>query len=407
MDYVDTFTLLKNVFTQEPDAIPIPCSPVSMVNCSFSSCGRSVLPGAGKYTCEKHGTGFTESADAGRELFPQPMGLSIHDVSFGSNSTFRYTTFVPSGATQAGRVIILLHGLNERYWHKYLPWAMRLAEHTGSAVVLFPIAFHMNRAPDDWSRPKAMKSVAAERQGQFASIAASTFANAAISSRLQAIPQRFFWSGMQTYSDILQLVRMIRQGTHPLFAAGAHVDFFAYSIGSFLAQIVLMADEEQLFSESRLFIFCGGPTFDRMYPVSKYIMDSEALIALYAFFVEHLENEFKRDARLAHYFGQHPAGLYFQAMLSHRKMKDVREQRLRAIARRVASLALSSDTVIQPAEVLNTLQGDFRDIPIPVEIMDFPFPYTHVSPFPLLQEARNEVSRCFDSVFERAATFLQ
>jgi hypothetical protein len=133
-------------------------------------------------------------------------------------------------------------------------------------------------------------------------------------------------------------------------------------------------------------------------------MDSEALISLYAFFVEHLDNEFKRDLRLAHYFQEHVAGKYFRAMLSHRKLKDVREGRLRELGRRIVAVALRQDEVIQPSEVLNTLNGDFRDIPIPVHVTDFPYPYSHVNPFPLQRQWGEEVERAFDGILELAAS---
>jgi hypothetical protein len=299
-----------------------------------------------------------------------------------------------------------MHGLNERYWHKYLPWAWRLMQATGSAVVLFPLAFHMNRAPEEWSRPASMRRVTDRRHARHPLITGSSFANAALSERLQAIPQRMFWSGMQSYDDVLAILRDIRRGAHPDIRPDAQVDFFAYSIGSFLAQILVMADEDDLFRRSRLFIFCGGPTFDRMYPVSKYIMDSEALITLYAYYVEHLDNEFRADARLAHYFQEHGSGRYFRAMLSYRSFKEQRERRLRELAPRIAAVALRKDAVVQPAEVLNTLNGDFRDIPIPVHILDAPYEYSHVTVFPLRPGITGEVDAMFDRVFSLATEHL-
>ena len=205
----------------------------------------------------------------------------------------------------------------------------------------------------------------------------------------------------------MQIVQQIRSGQHEHISSNAHTNFFAYSIGSFLAQILMMANKDAVFSDSRLFNFCGGPTFDRMYPVSKYIIDSEALIALYSFFVEHLENEFKRDTRLAHFFNEgHQSGIYFKAMLSNRKLKDLREARLRELSTQIMAVALKKDNVIQPSEVLNTLNGDFRDIPIPVHIMDFPFEYSHVAPFPIRNSIAEEVNRSFDQVFNLVASHL-
>jgi hypothetical protein len=263
----------------------------------------------------------------------------------------------------------------------------------------------MNRAPAEWGSPKPMNRVARDRQERFPSIIASSFANAAISSRLQGIPQRFVWSGVQTYYDLIQLMEEIRAGRHLHIAPDARVDTFSYSIGSFLSQIMFMSNHSGYFSDSRLFLFCGGPTFDRMYPVSKYIMDSEALVCLYSFFVEHLETECKRDPRLYHYFyGGHDSGLYFRAMLSHRRLKPEREKRLSELAGQLSAVALTGDEVIQPGEVLSTLQGDFRNIPVPVTVMDFPFSYSHVNPFPVLNSIAPAVDDAFERVFELAAS---
>ena len=407
MKYTERFHLLKERFDQECDTMSIPELGVRIENHAFHSAGQKFLMGESLYLCEEHGTRFQESPpEEDPHLRVLRMeGLSVPDAHFANNREFRYSIFRPLGSKEPNGTILLLHGLNERYWFKYLPWAVRLVELTGRAVCLFPIAFHMNRAPHEWGNPKRMLAVAEARRGLFPSVADASFANAAISARLQSIPQRFFWSGLQTYDDVVRLVRQIRQGEHPSLEGESQIDFFAYSVGSFLSQILLMSDEGGLFTRSRLVIFCGGPTFDRMCPVSRYIIDSEALIALYSFFVEHLENEFRRDARLDHYFnGGHAAGLYFKAMLANRKLKETRESRFNELRDQIMAVALRQDTVIQPVEVMNTLQGDFRDIPLPVHILDFPFEYTHMNPFPPKPSLGDAVDEHFDRVFTLAAS---
>jgi hypothetical protein len=410
MTYRERYLLLKDRFDQSLGEQQVPSLGVRIVHRTMVSAAKRFLPGEGGYLCEEHGARFVDGRhdEESPDSVLQTSGLSVPDAQFTDNSAFRYSLFLPAGGTTPPGTIFLLHGLNERTWHKYLPWAVRLVELTGNAVCLFPIAFHMNRAPAAWGEPKAMSVVASARQKLFPSIACSSFANAAISARLQSIPQRFFWSGVQTYHDVMDLVRRIRSGEETGLSPAGRIDFFAYSIGSFLAQILLMANEGGVFDGSKLFTFCGGPTFDRMYPVSKYIMDSEASIALYAFYVEHLENEFKRDRRLAHFFdGGHSSGRYFKAMLSLRKMKDVREDRFRALSRDIVALALKQDSVIQPNEVMNTLQGDYRDVPVPVHVMDFPHPYSHVNPFPTQEPIAGVVTDSFESVFALAAGHLR
>ena len=409
MHYRDRYNLLKERFNQEKESVDIPELSVRMENFTFRSGGQSLLPGEEWYVCEEHAVEFRESlpSEDPRHVVLQMEGLSVPDAHFANNRDFRYSVFLPAGSGRPKGTILLLHGLNERHWFKYLPWAASLVHLTQKAVCLFPIAFHMNRAPTEWSNAKRMLAVSDSRKHLFPAIVDSSFANAAISARLHGIPRRFFWSGLQTYDDVVQLVRQIRRGEHPSLDRDSRIDFFAYSVGSFLSQILLMADEGGLFSRSQLFIFCGGPTFDRMSPVSRYIVDSETIVSLYSFYVEHLENELRRDPRLDHYFnGGHQAGLYFKAMLANRRLKEVRESRFAALQHQIAAVALRQDAVIQPVEVLNTLQGDFRDIPLPVHILDFPFKHSHVNPFPPLPSLTGAVDEAFDQVLALAASHL-
>ncbi len=409
MTYLSLHNRLKDCFNQIADRITIPESSIEIRNYTFISPYADVLPGSQFYQCTRHNRTF-------RETYPIIRGasdandynLNAADCSIDSNRRFRYSVFLPKDTQHSSHVILLFHGLNEKHWEKYLSWAYRLVELTKKTVILFPIAFHMNRVPTGWSHPRKMNLVSSERRGKYPAIAESSFANAAISTRIHKIPQRFFWSGRQTYSDILQLVRSIRAGEHPHISNTADIDFFAYSIGSFLSEILLMTNTDDLFTDSRLFIFCGGPTLDRMYPVSRYILDSEANIALYSFFIEHLDNECKLNERLNHYFNEgHRSGIYFRSMLSSHRHQKIREDRFREIGSRIEAIALNKDEVIPPGEVLNTLKGDFRDLPANVQVLDFPFDYSHVTPFPQQKNIEKEVDEAFQKVFMMAAEHLQ
>jgi hypothetical protein len=99
-----------------------------------------------RYVCSSHGalkgeTGpQTEKADL-------PGGfLDLQDSHVSENRKFHYPLFHCPERGRARELLLLFHGLNEKDWHKYLPWAHQLALTTGKAVLLFPIAFHMNRA---------------------------------------------------------------------------------------------------------------------------------------------------------------------------------------------------------------------------------------------------------------------
>jgi len=407
MDYFDLFDLLKTKVNYEADQTFL-TDKVILRNYSFTSENGSILPGEKFYQCSSHG--FTATASG---TFVSPLGLSgsildIHDSMIMENKRFKYHILSPANDAVAREFVMVIHGFNEKSWTKYLPWAYSLVEKTGKAVVLFPMAFHMNRAPSVWSEKRAMHGLSETRQAGFPDIVASTFSNVAISTRLHQKPQRFFWSGLQTYYDVIQFLEGIKAGNHPFITSDAGFDLFAYSIGGLLAEILMMTNHRKYFSRSKLCLFCGGIVFNRYSPVTRFILDSEANVALYSYIIEHLENHLKRDEWLRHFLTEnHPEGVSFRAMLNYNLLRGERESMLREISGRVFALALERDIVAPPYEVVNTLKGINRDIPIDVEVMDFSYPYSHENPFPLVKEHRDAVSSEFNRVFERIARFLK
>jgi hypothetical protein len=327
------------------------------------------------------------------------------DHEIEENRSFRYHVMRPSAGSRG--VIILLHGFNERLWDKYLPMAARLALDTGRAVVMFPIAFHMNRSPDLWRNARVMAKVSQLRKRLHPDIIHSTLSNAAISVRLHADPSRFFWSGLQSYEDLAALAADIRHGRHPGIEAGASVHLFTYSIGTLLGEIAMMTDPDGLFSESRFVTLCGGPVFNRLSPVSKFILDSEANVRLYSFLIEHLDSHRRNDPALDRFLGDTEVGRNFLALLNYRLDMAYREDRLRSMAGRFLAVALARDEVVPPFEVVNTLQGSNRDIGITVEVVDPPYPHRHEDPFPVSPKHRQAVDDCFDRLFGWFCDFLR
>ncbi len=409
MTYKEKSKNLAEHFNLVDEIIEIPGGEVEIRNIKFSSDSWKLLPGANEYYCEKHNLKFIESNNSRDEItFQQyPEFLKHDDIHIQENNEFVYTIFRKVNDKKAGSVIFLFHGLNEKHWNKYLPWAEKLVEETGKTVILFPIAYHMNRSPQEWSNSRLMNNVTNLRRKHSPSIANSTFANAAISARIQMIPQRFFWSGLQTFYDVVKLVQQIKANENSMVEANASIDFFSYSIGSFLGEILMMTNPKDLFNDSRLFMFCGGPTLDRMSPNSKFILDSDATIAIYSFYTERLESELKMDKRIAHYFnGEHKSGSYFRSMLSYKKLKGLREKRFNELSNRIYAAALKNDEVIPPNEVVNTLKGDYRDIPVQVDILDFPYNYSHINLFPDDQD-EVLVDKAFNKIFGTATEFLK
>ncbi|MFA7343695.1 MAG: DUF6051 family protein [Terrimicrobiaceae bacterium] len=388
MKYLELYEHLKDRVLLDGERIGLDGG-MSVHNFTFHSRHTALLP-------EGHGPG-------------EPKGdlLDVADALVSENASFRYHVFQPDRIRKSTEMILLFHGFNEKHWHKYLPWAARMLETTGKTIVLFPIAFHMNRAPAAWSDPRLMHQVSKHRREEFPDLLNSSLLNAAISSRLQRNPQRFIWSGLQTYHDVKDFVEVCTRGGHPLFEKDCTVDIMAYSIGAFLSQVLLLSNPDGLFSETKLFMFCGGPVFNRISPVSKFILDSEANVHLYSFLVEHLESHLRHDPKLFACLNDgSESGVAFRSMLSYKSMVAFREERFRKMSGRLSAVALAKDEVIPPYEVENTLNGRNRDIPIRVRTLDFPYKYKHEDPFPALAGISEDVDEGFNDVFEIIGGFF-
>lgn len=404
MKYIELHAKLKELMNYEDDEIQIDENLI-LRNYNFDSKFRDILPG-GLYNPDNYEYCSSEDPDYEPDIIQDMLNMS--DAEIPENIHFRYHMFCPSNKGRVQQVILLFHGFNEKHWAKYATWAKTLADKTGKAVLLFPIAFHMNRAPLSWSDAHQMYAISQQRKKRHPEVICSTLSNVAISTRLHNKPQRFIWSGLQTYYDVITLVESIKADKHPDIAPDASIDFFSYSIGSFLAQILIMTDANGYFSKSRLCMFCGGAVFNRLSPVSKFILDSEANVSLYSFVVEHLESHMKRDKMLRHYLSDsHPEGINFRSMLNYKTFTDFREKRFREMQDRIYAVTLEKDSVVPAYEVINTLQGIKRDIPIKVDILDFPFPYKHEDPFPALASIADAVDEEFIKAFEMMCNFLK
>jgi len=398
MEYINTYKSLKSNVNYTDDRIIIP-EVIEVRNFTFASKNCYILPDDSSVDTLN---GYDRRCETGivHEM------LYIHDADVKDNISFRYHVFSPVGAEKAKNIVLMFHGFNEKHWHKYLPWAKHIVDTTGKTVILFPIAFHMNRAPQEWSDTRLMYEVSNRRRELFPDIIHSTLSNAAISTRLHTKPQRFALSGLQTYYDVIQLIDEYKSGLHPFIAPDAEVDLFAYSIGAFLSEILMMTNHENYFDKSKLVMFCGGPVFNRLSPVSKFILDSQANVALYSYIIEHLDSHLKKDEKLRHYLCERPEGISFRSMLNYGIMSDLREERLRNISDRLLAIGLKQDTVVPPYEIINTLQGKYRDIPVKVDVLDLPYSYKHEDPFPILEKISDKVDAGFKRVFDPIGKFL-
>jgi hypothetical protein len=376
MEYTKDFYLLKSVFDPELNEITIPDSSVRIVNEKFTS-------------------------DINSKEF-----LKRDDYSISENLTFSYPVFVPENSASR-KVTLLLHGLNERSWTKYLVWGYWLSQITGSYVILFPISFHINRTPSSWIDPRIMQQYVAERSREHSEITSSTFANIALSNRLTEEPMRFFNSGYQTAFDIVKLMNQIRDGNHNIVPGGSHTNIFAYSIGAFLAQILMMGNPENLFTESKLFMFCGGSVFSNMNGTSKLIMDSLAYNKVYNYYMNDFEEKINKRNPFAEFLSSTQIGIAFRSMIDFSRFRSFRENILGKLKEQIRSITLRKDIVIPSDGIVRTMNTGTGAKSNQVEVWDFPFRYSHENPFPVFNNPiSSEVDRCFERLISRAGLFL-
>jgi hypothetical protein len=310
----------------------------------------------------------------------------------------------PGDETNGGSrgAIILLHGLNERNWGKYLQWAIRLAESTGRPVVLFPLAYHMNRSPRSWMDRHIMMPLVTARTSLLPDARLSTFVNVALSTRMTVSPQRFLLSGYQTIKDLGSFIHSVRDGNIPGIGPDGGVDIFAYSIGALLTQVMMLSDPSPLPDDSRIMLFCGGSAFSLMNGTSKLIMDSRAFEVLLSYYLGWPATQAScRTDKCARLMNDTPEGEAFYAMTSLQRLHDLHGRPFSHYDGRLKAVSISGDTVIPPAAVRETLSG------ADVEVWDTDYSCTHESPFPVLAgEKAGSVDRTFDRLFDSAARFL-
>jgi hypothetical protein len=323
------------------------------------------------------------------------------------NNSFIYPVVVPDSKLCYDNAILLFHGLNEKSWDKYFVWAGYLAKRMNRPVILFPLAYHMNRVPKTWSDPRTMGEIANLRKNDNGRTNVS-FANAALSTRLQFHPELFIYSGLQSCYDVLQLIGQIRQGKNRLLSANAHIDILSYSIGAFFSQILMLANPSNTFDKSKLFIFCGGPTFDKMNGDSKYIMDSLAFKSLLE--LKHRQKLMQIKKQV---FATKDKTLIdtwpgLELMMYEKRDRRKREALFDAMKDRLYVVALEKDTVMPVDGIVKTVRGKKGNIEVPVEVIDFPYTYSHEQPFPMGDDKiQNLVDRSFTVVFDKAIDFFQ
>lgn len=315
------------------------------------------------------------------------------DRNIGENCRFTYPVMRRAGGGKSRGVIILLHGLNERSWDKYLAWALKMIRDTGKTVICFPLAFHINRTPPAWLERGGQLDLCRHRKELTPGLEESTFVNALLSERLDENPERFLSSGIQSYQDLILLHDQIRGGRFDDIHPETDIDFLTYSIGATLGQVLLMDSPGGRFDRSRLFVFCGGAVIRKTNPLSKAILDNKAVQSLLSFLGKAATPLWQNSTTSV-------SGVrWFRTLLDETVLQAEREARLAELGGRISAVALAADKVI-PADVVA------RTNPGRTVILDFPYPYKHETPFPSFKRDFALVDDAFNEVFDRAVNHL-
>ncbi len=320
-----------------------------------------------------------------------PLFMDKSDDLITENTRFDYPIFRPAGFTRSSSAILLMHGLNERDWEKYACWAQQLVLLTAKPVILFPIAYHINRAPDTWSNPRQLMSWVKVRNEMYKRPDNLTFANLALSERMTKDPMRFYLSQRETVLNICQLMTKIQKGLHPFLAANCHLDIFAYSIGAMISQILLQSDITPAFKNSKLFMFCGGGTFCQMDGNSRYIMDKTAFDTLTTFY----SNKFNASNDS---ISQAAYSLFNAPFLAKERTEFYSRNQ-----NRIRIITLKKDKVIPST---NVIQAIGEASAVCHKQLDFDLNYSHEVPFPIAKEPNKEVNAMFQTVMKEASLFL-
>ncbi|MFW6103509.1 MAG: DUF6051 family protein [Bacteroidota bacterium] len=389
MSYAGDYNNLKEHFTLKDDRVDFPGYDFTVYNLPFESDRTEFLP--------------SDTFHDG--TYPGTYCLAP-DNRIEENRRFSYPVMVGQKAKNSEEAIILLHGLNERDWSKYLPWAKALYERTGQPVILFPISFHVNRSPASWKDPRLMGKLAKERKRRYPGLSDVSFVNAAISERIEKMPRRFYTSGLETFYDIVKLIRQLKNGRHPLLSGIKRVNFFGYSIGALLTEVLLMTNPGNLLKDSKAVLFCGGTTMDRMKGASRFIIDHAAFDALKSYFFN-LDKHLKNDKQLSTLLKELKPGVYFKAMIDSMKLRRLRNNRLRSLESKIMLLSMYKDRVIPPISIINTFSGYSAKVSGHIRVFDFPYSYTHEDVFPVNNPEKEKIiDQAFNKVFSQASMHL-
>ena len=155
-----------------------------------------------------------------------------------------------------------------------------------------------------------------------------------------------------------------------------------------------------MFSDTRLFMFCGGSIFSQMNGSARDIMDQEAFDSLQRFY----RHDFLENRSLPTSFKNDFLEQAFKAMIRPDVLQDYRESFFQRACNRIKAISLKKDIVMPTNGVIQAI-GKVSDKIL--EEIDFPFQYSHQIPFPFRSKAdQTLVNQAFNHIFSKAAAFL-
>jgi hypothetical protein len=193
----------------------------------------------------------------------------------------------------------------------------------------------------------------------------------------------------------------INSGEHPLFESNTKINFFAYSIGAFLAEILVLSNQNNLCENSKIFLFCGGSAFSELNGNSRYILDSFAFKTIKKYYAGKCFDSKNRNSIFNRLMFETSFGQAFQNMLSVNNFNKIPYNILNNFSEQIKVAGLLNDRVVPVAGLKKTLKK------VEIKFFDFDFEYSHEMPFPENHSSiKEKVDKAFDSVFDYAALQL-
>src|SRR5699024_6529380 len=118
-----------------------------------------------------------------------------------------------------------------------------------------------------------------------------------------------------------------------------------------LSQVLLLANPEKMFSDTHLFMFCGGSIFSEMDGNARDIMDKEAFESIQKYY----RHDFLEQRLLPTTFKNDFMEQAFKTMIREDVMQDHRETFFHRACKRIRAISMKKDKVMPTFGVVKAL----------------------------------------------------